>query len=138
MDAKVQQSATGLFLVNYRISTGLAGAPALTLSLSVDTTTRWVSGLGKVTQAVLHPDVVTAQVTGSYHEISDVNGPNYVVSVDGYSPVVINNNGSPIIQAELTLVGGWDSGTAMFSFRRGLFGPMTHITDAKVEKISQS
>ncbi len=138
MDVKVQQSETGLFLVNYRVSTGLAGAPSLSLALSVDTIKRWVTGLGKVTQAVLHPDLVAAQVTGSYHEVSDVNGPNYVVSLDGYSPVVINNNGSPVIQAELTLVGGWDSGTATFSFRRGLYGPMTHITDAKVEKISQA
>lgn len=138
MDVKVDQSETGLFLVNYRVSTGLAGAPELSLALMVNTPNRVVSGFGKVTQAIQHPDVVSGQIAGSYQEISDVNGPNYIVSLDGYAPVVINQDASPVIQAELTLVGGWDSGTAMFSFRRAPHGPMTHITDAKVEKVAQT
>ena len=135
MDTKTDNKI-GLFAVDYRISTGTPGAPELHLSLSVNTPNRTVSGFGQVTQAVLHPDVASAQMTGSYHEIGDVNGPNYVVSLDGYSPVIIDNDTRPVIEAELTMVGGWDSGTCNFSYRKAVNGPMTHVTDAKVRRVT--
>ncbi|MGH1417069.1 MAG: DUF1842 domain-containing protein [Pelagimonas sp.] len=138
MDTKVETGETGLFLVNYRVSNGMAGAPVLTLALTVSTPNRMVSGIAHVTQALQHPNVATAQVTGSYHEYSDVNGPNYVISLDGYAPVVVNNDARPILEAELVLVGGWESGTGSFSFRRAPQGPMTHITDAAVEMTSKA
>ncbi len=138
MDAKVENTATGLFPVHYRCSTGMAGAPELTLSLMVNTPNRMVSGIGSVTQAILPSNIVTAQLTGSYQEYSDVNGPNYIVSLDGYAPGVVNNDTSPVLQVEMTLVGGWETGTANFSFRRAPQGPTTHITDDKVTLVTQS
>ena len=132
--ASDKSTDTGLFIVSYNVSTGMAGAPNLQLDLHVNTTNQQVGGGGSVTQATYPPHPVTAQMGGSYKEYSDVNGPNYVVSLDGYTPVVINGDTRPIIEAGLILEGGWESGTGSFSFRRGVGGPMTHITGAKVTK----
>lgn len=138
MDGSIDHAEVGLFLVKYRVLTSVAGAPALSLALMVNAPNRVVSGFAKVSQAVQHPDLVSAQITGSYQEISDANGTNYSVSMDGYAPVAVNQDTSPVLHAELTLVGGWDSGTANFSFRRAPYGPMTHISGAKIEPLRQT
>lgn len=133
---KIEADQTGLFQVRYRVSTGTPGAPELELHLAVATPTRQISGIGQVTQSLEDPLIVSCPVHGEYREYTDINGVNYVISLSGHEKILPVGMPAPsCLEAALVLVGGWDRGTASFSYRTSPYGPMTHIHDATVTKV---
>ncbi len=73
----------GLFLVRYDIGTGLAGAPTLTLALTVNTVDRTMNGGARLTQAVSPPLDLRMHVHGTYASIPTPPAPGIVANLSG-------------------------------------------------------
>lgn len=123
--------ATGLFHTRLNVSTGLLGAPVLTLDLVVDTPRKRVSGLARVFQSTNPPQNFKAQVWGDYSELKLGN--------KGEAHIVLNLAGSPsgpLSQIAQTfhlhgiLAGDWASGTA--SYRYAINGQWQEVAHAHV------
>jgi hypothetical protein len=107
----------GLFLVRYNVSTGLAGAPTLTLALTVNTVDRTMNGAARLTQATNPPLDRRMNVQGTYASLPLPPNPAIVANLVGHPVVQWPHGGGigPVILPDLNLHMQLDS-----DFQRGV------------------
>src|ERR1700683_3379890 len=105
--------STGLFSVKYDITTGLAGAPVLHLTLAVDTVHKTVAGCGCVTQATNPPLDVHSVVNGDFTYMTVMPKITHILLVaEGHAPErCITPVTVPNLSVRAVLDESWDSGT---------------------------
>jgi hypothetical protein len=135
---------TGLFIVSYNITTGLAGAPNFEVHLTVSTPTKEVNGMGHITQATNPPLEIISKISGDFTYMTVMpNSTHILVTAQGYpniqwppnagiGPVILPNS-----KLRMILEDNWQSGTASFSYVDSQ-GNWIDITNAKVEAINQN
>lgn len=134
---------TGLFIADYTIGTGLAGAVSCHLALSVDTVHASVEGLAQIGQAVNPPIDVRSKVSGNYVTITYIGGAKRLVTLTGYPVVAWPPHGGigpvllPNFHLQMVLDGDWKSGTATFSFQKD-DGSWDSVKNVPVKINSQS
>lgn len=131
-------SGTGLFLAEYEISTGLAGAPVLHLALTVNTVDRAVSGAARVTQAINPPLDVRSQVHGSFTYMTVMPNQTSILVVATGTPSITWPHGGgvgpvllPNLHLRMVLDKSWEHGVANFSYIAPS-GQWVEIENAKV------
>lgn len=117
--------AVGLFHTRINVTTGLLGAPVLTLDLLVNTPAKRVSGVARIFQSTYPPLNFHADVWGEYSDL---------LLGEGEAHIVLNLTGSPsgpFSTLEQTfhlhgiLAADWESGTASYRYLP-LDGPERH------------
>jgi hypothetical protein len=95
----------GLFLVRYNVSTGLPGAPTLTLALTVNTVDRTMNGGARLTQATNPPLDRRMNVHGTYVPLPMPPAPGIAANLTGYPALgwPSGGGGGPVIPADLIL-----------------------------------
>lgn len=128
----------GLFLVTYEIGTGLAGAPTFQLTMTVDTPTETINGTGKITQATNPPIDVTTNLTGNYTDMTVMpNNTHILVNATGYPILNWPSHGGvgpvimPNVQLQIVLNSDWQSGTACYKYRTGVFDNLNDWVSVK-------
>ncbi|HVI47924.1 MAG TPA: DUF1842 domain-containing protein [Chitinophaga sp.] len=115
----------GLFAANYRITTGVPGAPVLTLGLTVSTVTHTVTGQGHIFQAVNPSLFFKTDLKGNYYLNPILPPAEYPihVSLTGW-PFIPNpiSNVVPHANAftELVLAADWKSGKCTYRYQDNL------------------
>lgn len=116
------EKLTGLFLADYVVGTGAAGAPRLTAKLLVDTPLHRVVGCGALTQAVSPPLDVSWLYEGEYSLLVFGAKTQVVVHLSGrpdvrwppwggVGPVLLAS-----IKVTMVLDDDWQSGTASYRY----------------------
>ncbi|RAJ74984.1 uncharacterized protein DUF1842 [Chitinophaga dinghuensis] len=89
-------SKTGLFVVQFQIGTGNPGGQELHLSLTVNTVTRQISGMGTIAQAINPPLDIQTYVKGNYFLLPILPPATY--------PINLNLTGVPFLVNPLSNV----------------------------------
>jgi hypothetical protein len=132
---------TGLFLVKYQVGTGEPGAPALNLSLAVNTVHRTIHGIGEISQAVQPPVDVHTRVDGTYLPIVLMGSPSLLVEASGIPPVHwpdrrVQGPG-PVILPNFFLrmiLQDWKEGTAYYRYKNAE-NEWIEVNDVSVKKV---
>jgi hypothetical protein len=134
---------TGLFIVSYRITTGLAGAPTFVVHLAVNTPNQTVSGKGQITNTSNPPLDIHTNLNGDYTYMTVMpNNSKILVVAEGYPDVKWPSHGGvgPVIlpntKLRMILEDNWESGTANFSFIDAN-GEWVTIDNAKVTQLKE-
>jgi hypothetical protein len=123
MTATATDDNVGLFLVRYRIGTGLPGAPTLDLALTVDTVDRVINGSGRLTQATNPPLNQRLRAHGSYGVIPMPPEPKIAANLVGYPTVDWPPHGGigpvipPNLYLHMVLDEGFRTGVASYRYR---------------------
>lgn len=126
MTATAQSIHVGLFHVTYEVGSGMPGAPMLALNLAVDTPSKHVTGLARVTQVTAPPfPVTTSAINGNYTYMATMKSTHILVVATGYPVISWPAGGGigPVIQPNfelrMVLESDWSSGTASFKYYDG-------------------
>ncbi len=95
----------GLFPVNYRITTGVPGAPLLRTQLLVSTPDQRVTGFGQITQTTNPPLDIRARLNGDYGYLAFEGGSRIMMNLKGF-PVSTLPPGSGVGPVLLENIGG--------------------------------
>ncbi|HEY0554442.1 MAG TPA: DUF1842 domain-containing protein [Thermoanaerobaculia bacterium] len=134
---------TGLFLVKYQVGTGAPGAPALNLSLAVNTVHKAIHGIGEITQAVNPPVDVHTRVDGTYLPILIMGGPSILVEASGMPPVHWPDRRrpqgpGPVILSNFFLrmvLQSWEGGGTAYYRYQNAEGQWVEVSDVPVKKV---
>ena len=114
---------TGVFLVSYRITTSLVGAPTLNLNLMVNTPKETVHGLGKITQSTNPPLDITTKLDGHFTYMTVMpDNTHILVTAIGYPVIHWPSHGGPgpvilpNFKLWMVLSKDWKSGTANYKY----------------------
>ncbi|HEU4965302.1 MAG TPA: DUF1842 domain-containing protein [Bacilli bacterium] len=122
-------TAVGLFIASYQITTGLAGAPVLHANFAVNTVDKTVSVFAHLTNTSNPPLNIENTMQGTYTE----EGGTIKVTANApllqeFPPV------SQVTKLEMTLT-NWESGTATYSYTEA--GGNPHVVEnAPVHKLN--
>ncbi|WP_225768359.1 DUF1842 domain-containing protein [Inquilinus sp. Marseille-Q2685] len=116
--------SVGLFHASYRIGESRPGGKLFTLDLVVDTPTKRINGLGRITQAVSPPLDIPTTLQGNYSQLPTLPpAPSLLLVVlTGYPPIHWPPHGGigpvipPNVELRMTLTPDWKSGTASYRY----------------------
>ncbi len=128
----------GLFIVSYKITTGMMGAPTFNVNLVVSTPDRHINGQGQVTNNSIHPPLeVNTRLKGDYTYMTVMpNNSHILVVLNGYGspspiePIVVENTTLRMVLNE-----DWATGTANFTFLDAN-GRWQEVSNATVTKVA--
>lgn len=114
-----------LFLACYRVADGGVGGLVLTLHLTVDTSTKRITGFGYVTQTTNPPLRLPTELRGRYSELALQGHRLIIVTATGY-PHDSTGFILPNLQLSMALE-DWKSGTAEYEYRINVQDPQWQV-----------
>jgi hypothetical protein len=129
------------FKAKFEIGTGALGAPDFYIDINVNTLSKTLTGIGRITQAVFPPVDVHTRLQGMYMPmVSMPPGPMRIIvtatgtSVIPWLPDKLQPRGQSNVHLFMVLDGSWKSGSASYRYK-GANGQWLEVENVPVARI---
>lgn len=127
------------YKATYRISNNLQGGVSFTVKLTIDTSSKKITGTGNIFQPVTPPLNISTQIMGDYSFLCTMDACHILIEAKGHFPSHLHVKGMPQnqknVSIRMSLNDDWKSGAATYRFLKS--GNWQEVEFQKVILVSE-